>query len=96
MLSRILSIPFDLPSCGPVNTEESRLFMEFVHNCESGVYSSLVGWVIGLGEEFTKHGDDRMFQLRDMLSAKVPTMLPRNQSGWAVCLYFLEKVCIVT
>ena len=48
--SRVILVPFEKPSCGPVTAEESRCFMEFVGNCDSGKYSSIVGWVVKQGK----------------------------------------------
>lgn len=75
---------FDQPSCGPVTTEESRFFMDFVHDCESGKFSSLVRWVIVLGNVLrSESGDARNFELKGIIqSSKVgapPEISPAGQ-----------------
>lgn len=70
--------------------------MDFIHNCDGGKYSSLVGWVIRQGNVMMEN-DSRMFELKEALNtaARFGRVTPRNLTGWAVCLYFLEKVISV-
>lgn len=66
--------------------------MNFVHNCDNGKYSSMVGWVIRQGKIMMEN-DSRVLELKDAINAEgLGGITPRNLTGWAVCLYFLEKV----
>ena len=90
----MMLIPFDLPSCGPVTVEESQLYMKFSQDCEVGKYSSLVGWVVKQGKALVESGNTRIQQLREELQCNTDhSMVSRNVVSWAICLYFLEKVC---
>jgi hypothetical protein len=73
-----------------VTAEESQFFMKFVDECDNGKYSSMVGWVITQGKIL----DSRVLELKDAINsvAGLSGVNPRNSTGWAVCLYFLEKV----
>ena len=67
--------------------------MDFVHNCDNGKYSSMVGWIIQQGKIMMKD-DNRVLELKDAINTEpnLGGVNPRNLTGWAVCLYFLEKV----
>ena len=68
--------------------------MDFIHNCESGKYSSLIGWVIRLGKAL-KENDAQIFEFKDIIGSRINGVCPRTMNGWAVCLYFLENVCFI-
>ena len=67
--------------------------MDFVHNCDNGKYSSMVGWIIKQGK-IMMEDDNRVLEIKDEINteAGLGGVTPRNLTGWAVCLYFLEKV----
>lgn len=92
VLSRILLVPFDLPSCGPVTTKECQLYTTFQNNCEGGKYSPIVRWVINQGNRLEDGGDTRFQEIRDDLQKNARSLVSRNIMSWAVSLYFLEKV----
>ena len=91
--SRALLIPFCLPSVGPQNEEESMQFqklMEIRDNC-----SSAVGWAVSLGKVFRESGRDEIAsRMRPLMQQLLPFVDPRLITGYAVLLYFCEKVCI--
>ena len=49
--SRILEIPFSLPATGPTNEEA---FDEFKSALEDGTFSSAIGWLVSLRQEFLR------------------------------------------
>ncbi len=70
--------------------------MDFVQNCDIGKYSSIVGWVIKQGK-LLKENDKRVLELKEIINneAGLDGIAPRNLTGWAVCLYFLEQVIVI-
>lgn len=91
MRSRVLLVPFSLPSTGPTTEEEFDAFEEFKQSLEKGRFSSAVGWVVKQREVFLQSG--RVFvqsmqqQIRGSLESRI-----RNTTGWASCLFFLNQV----
>ncbi len=93
VLSRVLLIPFELPSCGPVTAEECTVYGDFQRACESGKYSSLVRWIIKQGKTMLESGEERIQEIRENLQGNEShSMVSRNVLSWAISFYFLEKV----
>ena len=56
--------------------------MNFMRKCEDGEYSSLVGWIIGLGKKL-RESNGRVQQLREELQSLSNWMVSRNITSWA-------------
>ena len=56
--------------------------MNFMRKCEDGEYSSLVGWIIGLGKKL-RESNGRVQQLREELQSSSNWMVSRNVTSWA-------------
>jgi len=89
--SRVLLVPFGLPSVGPQTTGEFEAFEAFEEALLHSHYSSAVGWVICLKELLLTDGRQKVHeikeQLRPIFGAKI-----RSTVGWAVCLFFVSHV----
>ena len=69
------------------------VYMNFQKDCESGKYSSLVGWAISLEKTLVDSGNAEIQQLRQQLQTELQdVMVSRNVMSWAICLYFMQKV----
>ncbi len=82
---------FLLPSVGPMNEHESVQFMRLLEAREN--MSSAVGWAISLGKILRNGGKQEISSNILPLTRKLlPGVDPRLKSGYAVLVYFCEKV----
>ena len=49
--SRVLMVPFSLPSIGPTNLMECHALEDLEEALKNGTYSSAIGWVIRQKED---------------------------------------------
>ena len=56
--SRVLLVPFSLPSTGPTTPEEVCAYEEFKECPLSKKFSSAIGWIVQLKEVFDKNGKE--------------------------------------
>ena len=89
--SRILEIPFSLPATGPTNEEEFEAFDKFKSALEDGTFSSAIGWLVSLRQEFLKTGKKYVKEKQAILRQELGNKI-RNSNGWAACLFFLKQV----
>ena len=91
MTSRILLVPFSLPTTGPTTPDEMNAYDEFQQSQLNHSFSSAVGWVVYQRQIFLESGKeyvlDTQAELRDAFGMKV-----RNITGWASCLFILKQV----
>lgn len=89
--SRVLLVPFELPSTGPTSLEEFEAFEVFEEALMDHYYSSAVGWLVSLHTVLLGEGKcfihDMKQELRDAFGLKI-----RNTVGWALCLFFAKQV----
>ena len=85
-------MPFSLPSTGPINTEEDEAYEQFEKNLLNHFYTSTSGWIVSLRNVLLKEGKNDIQQKK--LQLQESGMKIRNATGWAVALFFLEKVSI--
>ena len=86
--SRVLLVPFSLPSTGPTTPEEVCAYEEFKECLLSKKFSSAIGWIVQLKEVNGKeYVQSVQAELREACGTSV-----RNTTGWASCLFFLSEV----
>ena len=89
--SRVLLVPFSLPTTGPITLEEMDAYEEFKLSLNANEFSSAVGWVVLQGQEFLTYGKEfvksMQTELREAFGLKI-----RNINGWASCLFFVKQV----
>ena len=88
MKSRILVVPFDLPSTG-ATTEEAG-YEYFENSLRQNYFSSVIGWIAGLGKILKQSKDviqTTRLELIDISKGKT-----RNATEWSILLFFLKKV----
>ena len=76
---------------GPKNEEESTAFNKMTKTLKNS--SSAVGWAINQGDIFTQSKGYIQGELFQRVKGRLPGVDSRLTTGYAVCLYFAEKVC---
>lgn len=95
MKSRVLMVPFALPSIGPTSTETLQAFDDFEEALKNGEYTSAIGWVIRQKLELLQHGKKFVSSMKAALQSKFGTKV-RCCTSWAVCLFFVNQVLYIS
>ncbi len=95
MRSRILRIPFSLPTTGPTTRQEMEAYDYFKQSLIEKRFSSAIGWVVKQRKEFEENGKAYVQSMQEELR-NACGMSVRNTTGWASCLFFFNqvRVCI--
>jgi len=88
--SRILVIPFQLPSIGPTTPEEDAAYNQLEQYLLTHYFTSAVGWVVKMGKEFFDTGPAFIQNTRKQLVNDKANA--RNATGWAILLFFLHEM----
>ena len=89
---RALLIPFKKLSVGPQNEAESCAFNDMAATLRHA--SAAVGWAISLGSIMKSEMSYIEVDLFKRVKERLPGVGSRLITGYAVCLFFAEKVCV--
>lgn len=84
-------IPFEKPAVGPENDTESVAYNGMADTLAKS--SSAVGWAINMANSFKSDKTYVQGELFRRIKGRLPGVDPRQLVGYAVCIYFAEKVC---
>ena len=76
---------------GPQNEKESSAFNVMTQTLKES--SAAIGWAISLGEIFRQNKSYIQSDLFERVKIRLPGVESRLITGYAVCLFFAERVC---